>query len=234
MLTHFFVTGTDSRVGKTIVSRALLQAMSAQGKIVLGYKPIATGSQELADGVRNKDAVTLQKSSSISYPLAKITPFALSDEDIFTSELPLDLFEQITAGLQFMRLEADTVVVEGCDGWRTLITPGQSYSEWVVQTRMPVVLVVGIQEGCVSQALMAAQSIIADGVHLLGWVANRINPCLAHYGETIAAIRQNIAAPLLGEIPYLPRAESREMAKFLDLSPLVGQSSLVAAASSHK
>jgi dethiobiotin synthetase len=68
--------------------------------------------------------------------------------------------------------------------------------------------------------LLAAQSIIADGVTLLGWVANRINPCLAHYPETIAVIEQNIDAPLLGEIPYLPRAESREMAHFLDLSRL--------------
>lgn len=220
MLTHFFVTGTDSRVGKTIVSRALLQAMAAQGKIVLGYKPIATGSQALADGVRNKDAVTLQQSSSISYPLAKITPFALSDEDIFTSDLPFDIFERMTEGLEFMCQEADTVVIEGCDGWRTLITPQQTYSEWIVQTKMPVVLVVGIQEGCVSQALLAAQSIIADGVTLLGWVANRINPCLAHYPETIAVIEQNIDAPLLGEIPYLPRAESLEMAHFLDLSRL--------------
>ncbi|MDR3434081.1 MAG: dethiobiotin synthase [Rouxiella aceris] len=220
MLTHFFVTGTDSRVGKTIVSRALLQAMIAQGKVVLGYKPIATGSQELADGVRNKDAVTLQKSSSVSYPLSRITPYALSDEDIFTSHLPKNIFEQMTDGLHFLRQEAETVVVEGCDGWRTLITPKRRFSDWVVQLNMPVILVVGIQEGCVSQALLAAEAIIADGVPLLGWVANRINPCLAHYAETISAIRQNIKAPLLGEIPYLPRAESREMAQYLDLSLL--------------
>ncbi len=71
MLTHFFVTGTDARVGKTIVSRALLQAIAAQGKIALGYKPIATGSQESVDGIRNKDAIMLQKSSSVAYPLKK-------------------------------------------------------------------------------------------------------------------------------------------------------------------
>ena len=83
---------------------------------------------------------------------------------------------------------------------------------------MPVVLVVGIQEGCVSHALLTAQAIIADGLPLLGWVANRINPCLAHYQQTIDALTANISAPLLGEIPYLPRAESRDMAKFIDLS----------------
>lgn len=220
MLTHFFVTGTDFRVGKTVVCRALLQALAAQGKVVLGYKPIATGSQELADGVRNKDAVTLQQSSSTTYPLAKITPFALSDEDIFTACLPFDVFEQMSEGLSFMRREADIVVIEGCDGWRALVTPHRPYSAWVSQQQIPVILVVGIQEGCVSQALMAAQSILSDGVYLLGWVANRINPGLAHYAETIAVIAQNISAPLLGEIPYLARAESREIAQFLDLTPL--------------
>ena len=220
ILTQVFVTGTDSRVGKTIVSRALLQAMAAQGKTVLGYKPIATGSQALADGVRNQDAVTLQHSSSVAYPLAKITPFALSDEEIFTSELPSDLFTRMTDGLYFLQQGADTVVVEGCDGWRTLVSPLQSYSTWVIENRLPVILVVGIQEGCVNQALMTAQSIIADGVELVGWVANRINPCLAHYAETIAVLAQNIHAPLLGEIPYLPRAESRELSQYLDLSVL--------------
>lgn len=225
MLTHFFVTGTDARVGKTIVSRALLQAIAAQGKIALGYKPIATGSQESVDGIRNKDAIILQKSSSVAYPLNKITPFALSDEDIFTCPLPVDIFEQITEGLYFMRREADVVVVEGCDGWRTLITLQQPYSAWVIQSKMPVVLVVGIQEGCMSQALLSAQAIISDGVPLLGWIANRINPCLGHYNETIDALRQNIAAPLWGEIPYLPRAESREMAQFLDL-PTINSSLL--------
>lgn len=220
MLTHFFVTGTDARVGKTIVTRALLQAMAAQGKCALGYKPVATGSQELADGIRNKDAVTLQNSSSISYPFDKITPLALLDEDIYVSDTPDNIFEIMTAGLKFMREGGDAVVIEGCDGWRTLITPQRFYSDWVRQLNIPVILVVGIQEGCVSHALLSAQAIIADGLPLVGWVANRINPCLSHYQETIEAIGSNIPAPLLGEIPYLPRAESRDMAKYIDLSLL--------------
>lgn len=219
-LTQVFVTGTDSRVGKTIVSRALLQAFAAQGKTVLGYKPIATGNQALADGVQNQDALTLQRASSVAYPLGKITPFALAEEDIFTCALPADLFTRMTQGLYFLKEGADMVVVEGCDGWKTLISSHQAYSTWVIENRLPVILVVGIQEGCVNQALMTAHSLLADGVVLLGWVANRINPCLAHYAETIGVVTQNIAAPLLGEIPYLPRAESRELAHYLDLSLL--------------
>lgn len=220
MLTQFFVTGTDARVGKTIVTRALLQALVSQGKCASGYKPIATGSQELADGIRNKDAVTLQHSSSISYPYEKITPLALTDENIYASHTPDDIFQIMTDGLKFIRQESNAVVVEGCDGWRTLITPQRFYSDWVSEQNIPVILVVGIQEGCVSHALLSAEAIIADGLPLLGWVANRINPCLAHYSETIDVLQANIPAPMLGEIPYLPRAESREMAQFLDLSVL--------------
>lgn len=220
MLTNFFVTGTDARVGKTIVTRALLQALVAQGQCALGYKPIATGSQEQADGIRNKDAVTLQNSSSISYPYEKITPLALLDEDIYASNIPDNVFEIMTSGLKSMNQGGDVVVVEGCDGWRTLITPDRLYSDWVRLENIPVILVVGIQEGCVSHALLSAQAINSDGLLLAGWVANRINPCLAHYQQTIDAISHNISAPLLGEIPYLPRAESRDMAKYIDLSLL--------------
>jgi len=99
MITRFFVTGTGARVGKTVVSRALLQAAAGDGKTALGYKPIATGSEALADGSKNKDAVILQNSSSISYPLSSITPFALINEDIYTNETPDNIFDVMTDGL---------------------------------------------------------------------------------------------------------------------------------------
>jgi len=220
MLTHFFVTGTDARVGKTIVTRALLQALAAQGHCALGYKPIATGSQELAEGIRNKDAVILQNSSSISYPYEKITPLALLDEDIYASDVPDNVFEIMTSGLKFMRQGSDVVVVEGCDGWRTLITPDRFYSDWVRLENIPVILVVGIQEGCVSHALLSAQAINADGLSLAGWVANRINPCMANYASIIEALNKVLPCPLLGEIPYISRPEEKELGHFIDLSAI--------------
>ncbi len=220
MITRFFVTGSGARVGKTIVSRALLQAAAGDGKTALGYKPIATGSEALADGDKNKDAVILQNSSSISYPLSSITPFSLISEDIYANETPDNIFDVMTDGLNFMSREADVVTIEGCDGWRTLITPQCCYSDWVKQLNIPVILVVGIQEGCVSHALLTAQAILADKLPFVGWVANRINPGLANYSKTISILRENLNAPLLGEIPYLSRAETRDMAKFIDLSQL--------------
>jgi dethiobiotin synthetase len=93
-------------------------------------------------------------------------------------------------------------------------------SEWAVQEQLPVVLVVGIKLGCISHALLTAQAVVNDGLPLLGWVANRINPGLAHYAQIIDVLRDKIPAPLLGELPYLPRAETRELAHYLDLSAL--------------
>ncbi|MCP1065806.1 AAA family ATPase [Serratia symbiotica] len=92
-------------------------------------------------------------------------------------------------------------MVEGIDGWRVLINDLHHYSEWVVQEQLPVVLIVGIKQCCVRHALLIAQSIINDGLTLLGWVANRINPGLSHYAATICALQQCIPVPLLSEVP---------------------------------
>ncbi|WP_346828170.1 dethiobiotin synthase [Serratia inhibens] len=223
MLKRLFVTGTDTDVGKTVVSRALLQALAAQGRSVAGYKPIAARCQETSEGIRNKDALVLQASSTLPLLYEEINPITCLDE-VFHAHATEDInYGVMSSGLQSLSARADTVVVEGSGGWRVLMNDLRPYAEWVVQEQLPVVLVVGIKLGCVSHALLSAQSIINDGLPLLGWVANRINPGLAHYAETIEALRQRIPAPLLGEIPYLPRAEQRELAHYLDISPLLNR-----------
>ncbi len=151
MLKRFFITGTDTSVGKTVVSRALLQALASQGKTVAGYKPVAKGSKETPEGLRNKDALVLQSVSTIE---------------------------------------------------------------------LPVLMVVGIQEGCINHALLTAQAIANDGLPLIGWVANRINPGLAHYAEIIDVLGKKLPAPLIGELPYLPRAEQRELGQYIRLAML--------------
>ncbi|ATA22057.1 MAG: dethiobiotin synthase [Gibbsiella quercinecans] len=221
MLKRLFVTGTDTDVGKTVVSRALLQAFAAQGRSVAGYKPIAAHCLETDEGVRNKDALVLQASSTMPLSYEEVNPITCMDE-VFHAHATQDIeYNVMSRGLQQLSAKADTVVVEGSGGWRVLMNDLRPYAEWVVQEQLPVILVVGIKLGCVSHALLTAQSIINDGLPLLGWVANRINPGLAHYAETIDALQLRIPAPLLGEIPYLPRAEQRELAHYLDISPLL-------------
>ena len=192
MFKRFFITGTDTSVGKTVVSRALLQALAARGKSVAGYKPVAKGSKETPDGLRNKDALVLQSVSTLALPYEAVNPIALSEH----------------------------VVVEGTGGWRSLMNDLRPLSEWVVQEQLPVLMVVGIQEGCINHALLTAQAIANDGLPLIGWVANRINPGLAHYAEIIDVLSKKLPAPLIGELPYLPRAEQRELSRYVDLDML--------------
>lgn len=216
---RFFVTGTDTEVGKTVVSRGMLQTLAAGGKHAVGYKPVAKSSQQTEEGPRNKDALVLQASSSLQLPYQAINPVTLLDDEISTS-LQSFSYSTLSCGLHALDEQADYVVTEGTGGWRSLMSDRRPLSDWVVQEQMPVVLVVGIKLGCVSHALLTAQAILHDGLPLLGWVANRINPGLAHYAEIIHVLQDKIPAPLLGELPYLPRAETRDLSRYFDLSPL--------------
>lgn len=220
MFKRFFITGTDTAVGKTVVSRALLQALAASGKSVAGYKPVAKGSKETPDGLRNKDALVLQSVSSLVLPYEAVNPIALSeDESSVAHSCPIN-YGLLSDGLQRLSGQVEHVVVEGTGGWRSLMNDLRPLSEWVVQEQLPVLMVVGIQEGCINHALLTAQAIANDGLPLIGWVANRINPGLAHYAEIIEVMSKKLPAPLIGELPYLPRAEQRELSQYIDLSIL--------------
>lgn len=220
MFKRFFITGTDTSVGKTVVSRALLQALAASGKCVAGYKPVAKGSKETPDGLRNKDALVLQSVSSLVLPYEAVNPIALSeDESSVAHSCPIN-YGLLSDGLQRLSGQVEHVVVEGTGGWRSLMNDLRPLSEWVVQEQLPVLMVVGIQEGCINHALLTAQAIANDGLPLIGWVANRINPGLAHYAEIIEVLSKKLPAPLIGELPYLPRAEQRELSQYIDLSIL--------------
>ncbi|MGB9095345.1 dethiobiotin synthase [Erwinia sp.] len=218
MLKRIFVTGTDTEVGKTVISRALLQKLAEGNKSTLGYKPVAKSSQQTEEGPRNKDALILQNSSTVQLPYSAINPVTVLDDEVSTSQDILVDYAMLSAGLRSLTEQADYVVVEGTGGWRSLMTDLRPLSDWVIEEKMPVVMVVGIKLGCLSHAVLTAEAIINDGLPLLGWVANRINPGLGHYAEIIEVLSNKIQAPLLGELPYLPRAETRDLAKYIDLS----------------
>ncbi|GAL59591.1 dethiobiotin synthase [Pseudescherichia vulneris] len=220
MLKRFFITGTDTAVGKTVVSRALLQALAASGRSVAGYKPVAKGSKETPEGLRNKDALVLQSVSTLALPYEAVNPIALSEEESSVAHSCPINYGLLSKGLAHLTERVDHVVVEGTGGWRGLMNDLRPLSDWVVQEQLPVIMVVGIQEGCINHALLTAQAIASDGLPLIGWVANRINPGLAHYAEIINVLGKKIPAPMIGELPYLPRAEQRELAHYIDVTLL--------------
>jgi len=217
---NLFITGTDTAVGKTVVSRALLQYFARAGLSAVGFKPVARNAVQSAEGLRSKDALVLQSSSTLALPYdALILLFKEGEEAGARRREPVD-YALLSRGLQQLEQQAECVIVEGTGGWRSLMHDAKPLSGWVAQHQIPVVLVVGIKQGCLSHALLTAEAIKRDGLPLAGWVANRINPGLAHYAELIAVLSDSLDAPLLGELPYLPRAEQRELAGYLDLTPL--------------
>ncbi|CCJ84642.1 Dethiobiotin synthetase [Cronobacter dublinensis 582] len=196
---------------------------------MVGYKPVAKGSKITPEGLRNKDALVLQSVSTLALPYEAINPVAFSEEESSVAHSCAINYSLLSNGLAQLSDQADHVVVEGTGGWRSLMNDLRPLSDWVVQEQLPVLMVVGIQEGCLNHALLTAQAIASDGLPLVGWVANRINPGLAHYAEIIAVLSQKLPAPLIGELPYLPRAEQRELAKWVDVTRL-GATDLLRAA----
>ncbi|ALV92228.1 MULTISPECIES: dethiobiotin synthase [Pantoea] len=219
-MSTIFVTGTDTAVGKTVVSRALLQCFAKAELCAAGYKPVAKSAQHTPDGLRNKDALLLQQASGLELPYSAVNPITLAEDEISTSPAQRIDYALLSRSLAELQQRAARVVVEGTGGWRSLMNDLQPLSNWVQQEQLPVVLVVGIKEGCISHTLLTAETIARDGLPLIGWVANRINPGLAHYAEIIDVLREKLGAPLLGELPYLPRAEQRELSGYLDISLL--------------
>ena len=209
-MSGFFVTGTDTDVGKTICSRAIIQALQDAGTQIVGYKPIACGCNEPVYSDNNPEQVGDYSSED--------------DFDVLTFDNTLPMLTQEGAKIRLEKLNQDfsrltatyqTVLVEGSFGWLTPLNKNYTFADWVAERKIPVVLVVGIKEGCINHALLTAQSISQMGLPLIGWVANRINPCLGHYAEIIDLLKEKIDAPLLGRIPYIHKPEEQELGRFI-------------------
>ncbi len=156
-----------------------------------GYKPVAKGSKETPDGLRNKDALVLQSVSTLALPYEAVNPIALSeDESSVAHSCPIN-YGLLSDGLQRLAGQVDHVVVEGTGGWRSLMNDLRPLSEWVVQEQLPVLMVVGIQEGCINHALLTAQAIANDGLPLIGWVAKPHQLPVSHYAEIIDVLSKS-------------------------------------------
>lgn len=216
-----FVTGTDTHIGKTLISAALLHAYAQQGKRVIGMKPVAAGCE--ADGSYS-DVTALQAASNVQvagtlmnpyrYPLA-VAPHLAAQQDGETIELP-----RILRAYAELSALADVVVVEGAGGFILPLNEQQDGGDLAAALNLPVVLVVGMRLGCLNHALLTAHAIQARGMKLVGWVANCVDGQMALRDENIATLRQRIAAPLLGVVPYQLQPDARYVAASLDMASL--------------
>lgn len=225
MINTFFVAGTDTDVGKTVASKAILQALAEKNFSTIGYKPVAAGSDKTEFGYRNSDAIHLMRVATCERPYNDVNPYAL---ELATSphiaakheNVSID-FDLLSDKLLQHKNKADVVLVEGAGGWRVPVSDEDYLSSWVKKEQLPVVLVVGIKLGCLSHAMLTAEAIRADGLNLVGWVANRINPGTENYADIISLLEANMGAPKLGEIPYVPSAKRSNLGRYINIEPLL-------------
>lgn len=215
---RIFITATGTDVGKTVVSRALLQAFNKDGHNANAYKPLAIKHDETAQHC--VDATILQSSSTQTFTSDEINPVCLDYQSIWQKSTPEFDTSLFSKGLNHIEVQSDVVVVEGTGGWRVLFDNDRYLSDWVKQEKLPVVLVVGIQQGCINHAILSAEAIRQDGLELIGWVANRINPGEGYYAENVETLSKQLAAPMLGELPYLYKPEQRDLSEYMNVAPL--------------
>lgn len=226
MAKAYFVTGTDTGVGKTTVTCALLAAAKAKGLSTLALKPVASGCEETPAGLRNSDALALQAAMTVPLSYPEINPVAL----------PAALSPHLAAAAAGRRLtltqiagfcrggmmhKADLKLVEGAGGWRVPISDRELLSGLPRQLGLPVVLVVGVRLGCINHAVLTAEAILKEGVRLAGWVANVIDPGLEALDGNLQTLTAMLPAPCLGVVPWSPGASPEELAHAIDLAPLL-------------
>jgi dethiobiotin synthetase len=215
----FFVTGTDTGVGKTLVTAALLRRLRESGITVAGMKPVAAGAVAGPEGPANEDALLLQSESSVRQPYALVNPWlfepaiaphiAAADAGVVIDT------DRIVRAHKLLRASADVVLAEGAGGFLVPLDAHRSFAELPGLLDMEVLLVVGLRLGCLNHALLTVDAIAARGYRLAGWIGNCIAPAFARRDANIATLTEMIAAPCLGIVPWLADPRVSEAAAAL-------------------
>ena len=221
-----FVTGTDTEIGKTLVSSAILTKLAARGVRACGMKPVAAGAQMRGGELHNDDADMLIAAGNVHLPANITTPFMLREACAPHIAAAIDGVNiepvPIIAAYAEIAAASDAVVVEGVGGFRVPFGDDFDSADLAAQLNLPVILVVGLRLGCINHALLAVEAIIARDLVLAGWVANEVDPDMRFVDENIEALLARIPAPLLGRVPNLEQPSAAAAAEFIDLAGLPG------------
>ena len=220
----YFVTGIDTGVGKTTVTLGLMRALQQQGGSVAAMKPVATGCELTAAGLRNADALQLQQQASMELDYALINPYAFepaiaphiaADQAGITIEI-----NKIYNKYKEIEKNADCVLVEGAGGWQVPLNEDETLADLARLMGLDVIMVVAIRLGCLNHALLTAAAIAAAGCTLVGWVANQMPHAPECAQENINYLKSRISVPLLGALPIMPVVSAGAVAENLSLAAL--------------
>ncbi|MFT6758522.1 MAG: dethiobiotin synthetase [Chitinophagales bacterium] len=226
MAKTYFVTGTDTDVGKTIVACGLLQAFANEGLTTAAVKPVAAGCDKTAEGLRNSDALALMSVATQKLPYAQVNPIALEPAiapHIAASQANKRLSVARLAG--FCRgvsmIKVDKVLIEGAGGWRVPLNERETLADLPKELNIPVILVVGMKLGCINHAILTAEAIRNDGCELAGWVANVVDKDMAELDANFSSLQRCIPAQCLGLVPFIANITPADVAAQLALDKLL-------------
>jgi dethiobiotin synthetase len=215
----YFITGTDTGVGKTYVAQALVAAFAQQGVRVAGMKPVATGCTATPEGLRNDDALALQRVSNVRMPYELCNPYAYEPPiaphiAAQRARRPIDL-TRIAQCYSEIAARSDVVVVEGIGGWWVPLNGQATVADLARSLHLPVILVVGLRLGCLNHAALTSKAIVDSEVPFAGWIANHLSKDFDAAEENLATLRELIPAPRLGSLAWKPNVDPRAAANEL-------------------
>ncbi|MGM0451173.1 MAG: dethiobiotin synthase [Pseudomonadota bacterium] len=223
----YFITGTDTDSGKTVITAGLLRLAAHNGLRTLAMKPLASGCEQTPEGLRNDDALALSRAMTETMPYESVNPVALAPAiapHVAAEEAGRRVTAERLAGFcrGAMTRPADLFLVEGAGGWRVPLNGHETWTDLVGALQLPVILVVGLRLGAINHALLSAEMIQRDGCRLAGWVANRCTPePMAREDETFNTLCEGMPAPCMGRVPWLtaqePDALAEEASRYLSL-----------------
>jgi dethiobiotin synthetase len=221
----FFVTGTDTGVGKTLMTCALLGAFAARGYTCVGMKPVACGAEARDGELINHDVEQIRAAGNVVAPRQNVNPYCFAPPiaphiaaQRASTRIALGRIEE---SFRLLAALARVVVVEGVGGFRVPLGAGSDTAGLAVRLGLPVVLVVGMRLGCLNHALLAAEAIAARRLRLAGWIANHVDREMAAADENLHALQALIDAPLLARVAFATEPRAGAIAAVMDTSPLI-------------
>lgn len=216
----YFITGTDTGVGKTLISAALVHHFARAGYSSVGLKPVAAGCEPDAQGLLSEDVAQLCAASTVQLPRSVVNPYAFAPA--LAPHIAAEMagvhieLESLQAAFEQAAAAADAVIVEGVGGFRVPLNESEDTADLAARLGLPMILVVGLRLGCLSHALLTVEAIAARGLRLAGWVANGIDPAMAAQQENLAALQERIPAPCLGIVSFLHQPDYQAVEAMLN------------------
>jgi dethiobiotin synthetase len=215
----YFVTGTDTGVGKTVIACGLATALGSAGRAVAAMKPVASGCRETAAGLRNEDAEQLRAAAGVQCSYQEVNPYAFAEPvapHLAARAVGRSIeLTAIRSCFENLAQRADAMVVEGAGGWLVPLNGRDTVADLAASLALPVLLVVGMRLGCINHACLSAQAIRASGASLAGWVANCVDPDMARVEDNVAAISARLGAPPWCVVPWSERVDTAAVAALL-------------------